>query len=64
MPILLIHILIVLVVVGLILWAIEQFPLDPTIARIIRVIAIVLCVLYVLSALLGSVDGLSSFRWR
>jgi uncharacterized membrane protein YvlD (DUF360 family) len=48
-----ISLLIVLVLLGLALWVVEQLPLDPTIVRIIRVVAIVAAVLYVLSALTG-----------
>jgi uncharacterized membrane protein YvlD (DUF360 family) len=49
----LVSIIVVLILAGLALWAIGQFPLDATIARIIRVVVIVAVVLYVLSALLG-----------
>ena len=42
-----------LVLCGLALWALGQFPIDPTIARIIRVVVIVVAVLYVLDALTG-----------
>lgn len=49
----LISLLIALVVAGLILWAVGQFPLDPTIARIIRVVVIVVVVLYCITALTG-----------
>jgi cytochrome b subunit of formate dehydrogenase len=49
----LISLVIALVVAGLILWAIEQFPLDPTIVRIIRVVVIVAVVLYCLTAFTG-----------
>jgi len=38
---------------GLALWALGQFPIDPTIARIIRVVVIVVAVLYCLDALTG-----------
>jgi hypothetical protein len=51
MPIL--SIIFVLVVAGLLLWALTQFPLDPTIARIIRVVVIVAAVLYSLVWLAG-----------
>ena len=49
----LIEIIVVLIVVGLILWLVEQFPLDPTIARIIRVVVIVAVCLWLLYALVG-----------
>jgi low temperature requirement protein LtrA len=47
MPI--ITILITLVIVGLVLWLVEQIPMDATIARIIRVVVIVLVVLWLIS---------------
>lgn len=49
----LISVIIALVIAGLVLWALGQFPLDPTIARIIRVVVIVAVVLYVLGAFTG-----------
>jgi len=54
-PAMLIQILVVLLIAGLILWAVSQFPIDPTIARIIRVVIIVVvCIwlIYWLAALL------------
>lgn len=41
--------IVVLVLLGLFLWAVHQFPLDPTIQKIIQVVVIVLAVLYILS---------------
>ena len=49
----LISLLIVLVIAGLALWALGQFPLDATIQRIIRVVIIVVVCLYVLDAFTG-----------
>ena len=49
----LITLIVVLVLCGLALWALGQFPIDATIARIIRVVVIVVAVLYVLDALTG-----------
>ena len=46
----LISLLVVLVLLGLLLWALEQFPLDATIKTIIKVVAVVFAVLYCLSA--------------
>ena len=37
----LIEIIVALVIVGLVLWVVQQIPMDPTIARIIRVVVIV-----------------------
>lgn len=44
-----ITILVVLALVGVLLWAITQFPMDPAIANIIRVVAIVAVVLWLLT---------------
>jgi type IV secretory pathway TrbL component len=49
----LITIVVVLVVAALILWAIQNLPLDATLVRVIRAIVIVACVLYALAALTG-----------
>ncbi len=52
-PAALVQIIIILCVVGLILWAVSQIPMDPAISRIIRVVVIVLVCLWLLSLLLG-----------
>jgi hypothetical protein len=52
-PAFLIQIVVVLLIVGLILWAITQIPMDATIARIIRVVVVVCVVIWLLYALLG-----------
>lgn len=52
-PALLIQVLIGLVIVGLVLWAITQIPMDPAIQRIIRVVVIVFVVIWLLYALIG-----------
>ena len=65
MPIFFIQIVIALVIVGLILWVVQQIPMDPTIARIIRVVVIVFVViwlLYVLAGAAGSWSGTPLFR--
>ena len=49
MPYGLLSILVVLVIAGLILWAIGQFPLDATIQRLIRVVVIVFVCLWLLN---------------
>lgn len=49
----LIEIVIVLVIVGLILWVVQQIPMDATIARIIRVVVIVAVCLWLLSLLVA-----------
>lgn len=53
----LLRVVIDLFVVGLILWAIEQFPIDPTFAKLIRVVVIVFAVIYLLYVLSGLVGG-------
>lgn len=50
----LIQILIALIIVGLILWAITQIPMDPAISRIIRVVVIVFVCIWLIYALLGA----------
>ena len=46
----LVSLLVVLVLCGLALWALGQFPIDATIAKIIKVVIVVVAVLYVLQA--------------
>lgn len=46
-------IIIALILVGLLLWVVEQIPLDPTIVRIIRVVVIVAVVVWILSLFTG-----------
>lgn len=49
----------VLVIAGVILWALTQFPeIDATLARMIRVVVILICVLYVVYFLFGLFSGL------
>jgi small-conductance mechanosensitive channel len=57
----LIQLVIVLVVFGVILWAINTYiPMDGTIKKILNVVVIIVVILFVLSAfgLLGSMQGL------
>lgn len=49
----LIYIIIVLAIVGLIIWAVGQLPIDPAFQRIIRVVAIVVVALWLISVLFG-----------
>jgi cytochrome b subunit of formate dehydrogenase len=56
----LLSLLVILVIAGLILWALGQFPLDATIAKLIKVVVVVFAVIaciYVLFPLLSA--GLS-----
>lgn len=52
-PHVLLLILFVTVVVGVILWALPQFPVDPTLVRVFRVIVIVFYVLWIASLFFG-----------
>lgn len=51
----LISIVIGLAIVGLILWAVTQVPMDATIAKLIRVVVIVFAVLWLLYFLQGHI---------
>ncbi len=53
----LIGIIVALVIVGIVLWALTQFPIDPTIAKLIRVLVIVIAAIWVCYALLGLAGG-------
>lgn len=53
----LIQVVVVLAVAGLILWAIEQFPLDATIVRLIRVVIIVAVCIWLLMLLVSMFGG-------
>lgn len=58
----LIHLIIVLVVVGIILWLINTYiPMDVTIKRILNVVVIIAVLLWLLSAL-GVLGTLSEVR--
>jgi hypothetical protein len=57
----LIQLLVVLVVFGVILWAINAYiPMDETIKKILNVVVILVVILYILSAfgVLGPLSGL------
>jgi hypothetical protein len=54
-----IHILIILVVIGVLLWLVNTYiPMDATIKKIINIVAIILVVLWLLSVfgVLGGAD--------
>lgn len=58
----LIHLIIILVVVGIILWLINTYiPMDVTIKRILNVVVIIAVLLWLLSAL-GVLGTLSEVR--
>jgi hypothetical protein len=57
----LIHVLIVLVVVGVILWLVNTYiPMDAKIKKILNIVVVVVVVLWLLSAfgILGSLSGI------
>ena len=55
----LVQLVIVLIVVGLLLWIVQQIPgLDPAIVRIIRVVVIVGVCIWLIYFLLGFSGGL------
>jgi hypothetical protein len=59
-PLALLNTLVVLLVCGLILWAIQQIPMDPAIAKIIRVVVIVfvaIWVIYLIAGMAGMTGG-------
>jgi low temperature requirement protein LtrA len=58
-PPFLISLIVGLIIVGLILWVVQQIPMDAVIARIIRVVIIVCVVLWLLSILLGYANGVT-----
>lgn len=52
-PAFLIQIIVVLVIVGLLLWLLQQIPMDATLARIIRVVVIVVVCIWLLYLVVG-----------
>jgi type IV secretory pathway TrbL component len=58
----LVQIIIVLLVVGVILWALSQFPIDATLARLIRVVVIVAVAIWLIYILAGAFGGGPIFR--
>ncbi len=57
MPFPLIQVLVSLVIVGILLWALSQFPIDPMISKVIRVIVIVVVSIWCLYLLVGLLGG-------
>ncbi|MGZ8430144.1 MAG: Thivi_2564 family membrane protein [Candidatus Deferrimicrobiaceae bacterium] len=58
----LIHVVIVLVVVGVILWLINTYlPMDAKIKKILNIVVVIAVVLWLLRAF-GILDSLSEFR--
>jgi hypothetical protein len=46
----LVSLIVILIVVGLLLWAITQLPLDPMITHIIRILIVLFVILWLLQA--------------
>ena len=58
----LVQLVLILIVVGVLLWLMNQYiPMDPTIKRIINIVVIVAVVLWLLS-LFGLFAGLNNIR--
>ncbi len=58
----LIQIIVILLIVGVLLWAINAMPaIDPTMKQIIRIVVIVVAVLWVLGMFF---PGLHNYRWH
>ena len=52
-PAMLLNALVVLVIAGVILWAITKIPMDAVIAQVIRVVVFVIVVIWLLYFLVG-----------
>jgi uncharacterized membrane protein YwzB len=59
----LVGLVVTLLVIGLLLWALEQLPIDATIKKIIWVLVIVFAVLYALQGL-GLIGSVFDVRLR
>jgi len=57
----LIDIVVVLIIVGLLLWVVEQIPMDATIKRIARVVVIVIVCVWLIYFLIGFLPSGASF---
>jgi ABC-type siderophore export system fused ATPase/permease subunit len=49
----LLSLVLLLVIIGVVLWAVQQIPMDAAIRRVIRVVVIVVVVLWLATSLLG-----------
>ena len=59
-PALLLQVLLVLLIAGVLLWGLTQFPLDPTIARLIKVVIVVFVCVWLIYVLFGLAGGASA----
>jgi hypothetical protein len=53
----LVQALIGLLILGVILWGIRQFPMDPMISRIVNVLVVVIVAIWLISLLAGFLPG-------
>lgn len=60
----LVSVLVVILIAGLILWAMEQFSLDETMCRIVRVVIIVFVCVWLIYLLIGFLPAGPSFSYR
>ena len=51
-----IGLLVSLILIGLLLWVVDQLPIDGTIKRVIHIVVIVLVVLWLISIFFGGID--------
>lgn len=54
------EIIFAIVVIGVILWGVEQLPMDPTFKAVVRVLCIVIMVIWVAYAILSMAGGIST----
>jgi hypothetical protein len=50
-------VLLVLLVVGVVLWGLNQFPIDATISKLVRVVIIVLVAIWLIYLVFGLIGG-------
>lgn len=58
----LISILVPLFLLGLFLWVLSQFEIDPTVRKVIHIVVVVFLVLWVLQVFLGYPIGMGNLR--
>lgn len=56
----LLQIVAALVIVGVVLWGLTQFPIDPMIAKVIRVLIVVVVAIWIVYTILGLAGGTPS----
>lgn len=58
-PAVLLQILVILLVAGVLLWGIQQFPLDATIAKVAKVVVVVTVCIWLIYLLYGLMSTLT-----